>query len=146
MKKITVLLIGLFALLIISTFQNTNNRSSVVINETKFKAEFAITSKQKEIGLSKYDTIQDDFVMVFPFENNVKPIFWMKGMKFPIDIIFVNNSKIIQIFKNLPPPKSINDALPLYQPRLFSDTVIEVKAGVSDKNNFKEGDEVRIIK
>lgn len=146
MKKIIVLAVALLFLVLISSFQNLDRKSYVIINGTWFKAEFANTIQEKEIGLSKYKSIGDDFALVFPFEKSEKHVFWMKNMHFPIDIIFANNSKIIKIYENVLPPVSEFSQLRLYSPQENSDTVIEVNAGISRRYNFRIGDQIKIIK
>lgn len=144
MKKLIVLIGALFLLLVIGTFENLKMEDKVIIQDKTFRAEFADTDKAKAIGLSKYNSIDDDFAMVFEFGNTDSPTFWMKGMKFPIDIIFVNNSKIIHIYKNINPPSSEDEELELYRITEPSDTVVEIKAGLSDKYNFEKGGSIKL--
>lgn len=120
------------------------NKPYVMISNKYFDAEIAITDIQKNIGLSKYSDIKSDFAMVFPFDKPGYYGFWMKGMKFSIDIIYVRDRKIITIFKNVPYPKSKTQELSQYTPNQIANTVIEIKAGLSDKYNFKKGDKVII--
>ncbi|OGH11700.1 MAG: hypothetical protein A3B38_03355 [Candidatus Levybacteria bacterium RIFCSPLOWO2_01_FULL_36_13] len=146
MGKITLLLMLVFTLFGLFLFQNLSKKSYVFIDTIRFKAEFAETQKSKEIGLSKYKSIDNDFALVFPFEKNTKPVFWMKDMLFPIDIIFVKDYKIIQIYSNVPNPTDNNGQLPLYTPKNEANIVIEINSGLSKKYNFKEGDQIKIIK
>jgi uncharacterized protein len=144
MKKLIILTSCIFLLFIIGAIGNLNKSDWVTIEKNTFRAEFADTDKAKTIGLSKYNSIEEDFAMVFEFEDGASPTFWMKGMKFPIDIIFVNDSKIVHIYKNANPPKSDDEELELYRAPGFVDTVIEIRAGLSDRYNFKKGDNVKI--
>jgi uncharacterized membrane protein (UPF0127 family) len=66
----------------------------------------------------------------------------MKNMKFPIDIIFIRDNKIVTIHQNVPAPKSPADNLPLYQPSEPADAVLEITAGLSQKNGFTKGDTI----
>lgn len=143
MKKLLALIILILLLLVIyrSSSQDTNYAT---IAGVEFKAEIANTDKAKEIGLSKYSSIENDFALVFPFEKKGKHSFWMKDMKFPIDIIFIRDGKIIKIYENVPFPKSQNENLTIYRPNEDSNMVIEIKAGISKKNNFRNGDIVKI--
>jgi len=147
MKKI-FLISGLSILVITLTFLNYNypdkKTPQVTINNHIFNLEITKTEKEKEIGLAKYKNIPQNFGMLFTFEKPEYHSFWMKNMKFPIDIIFIRNNKIVTIFKNVSPPKSNNEQLLIYTPSQFSDTVLEINAGLSEKNKFKNGDLVRI--
>lgn len=138
-----VICLGIFVTIIKLT--NSVNKPMVTINEKKFSAEIAKTDLQKEKGLSIYNKINDDFAMVFPFVNPGFYTFWMKDMKFSIDIIYVKNNKIVDIFQNIPYPKSATSPLPFYKPSNLSDTVLEINSGLSKKYNFKKGNSVKII-
>ena len=64
----------------------------------------------------------------------------MKNMKFPIDILWINNDEIVHIQKNVP----INP-LKSYRSNLLANYVLELNAGVCDKLNIKKHDKVKII-
>ncbi len=115
------------------------------INNHIFRLEIAKTEKQQEIGLAKYKSIPLDFGMLFPFEKEGFYSFWMKNMKFPIDIIYIRNSRIVTIFRDVPYPKSGNEKLPVYQPSSPADTVLEINANLSQKYGFKINQPVQII-
>ena len=146
MKKLFIFIFLAFAafLLFLSYRQQTNKTPRAIINNHTFNLEIAKTSKEKEIGLAKYNNIPQNSGMLFSFEKPGSYSFWMKNMKFPIDIIFIRNNKIIKIFNNVPAPKLDNQQLPTYAPNQLSDTVLEINAGLSDKYNFKNGDKVKI--
>lgn len=144
MKRVYLLLVLSVTLLILVS--TTNNKSYLIIRDVKFNAEVASTNKEKEIGLSKYSSISNDFALVFPFEKPGIYSFWMKNMKFSIDIIFVNGNKIVQIYENVPYPHSQSEILPVYKPSEISNMVIETNAGTAKKYNFKKGDLVRLVK
>ena len=81
--------------------------------------------------------------MLFPFEKADYYSFWMKNMKFPIDIIYINKNHIVTIHQNIKPPKTKEESLPIYKPEDPSDTVLEINAGLSEKYKFKKGDTVK---
>ena len=65
-------------------------------------------------------------------------------MQFPIDIIFLNDNKIVTIYDNIQPPVDKTSPLPLYHPKTPADKVLETKAGLSDKLKLKEGDTLNL--
>jgi hypothetical protein len=66
--------------------------------------------------------------------------FWMKDMKFAIDVIWLNeNKEIIDIKKGLDPCVS---NCPVYYPDRESKYVLETVSGFADKQNLKVGDTV----
>ena len=130
-----------------SNFNNVNTNSKIptaTINNHAFKLDIEITEKEKQIGLSQLKTLSQDHGMLFQFENPAYYPFWTKNMKFPIDIIFIKNGHIVTIYKDAMPPKTPNENLPVYNSKEPADTVLEINAGLSEKYNFKEGDEVKL--
>ena len=145
MKYFHIILIIIIAALIIFAIKSEfNKKTNVLINNIYFNGEIAKTDAQKATGLAKYNKIDDNFTMVFPFILPDYYTFWMKDMKFPIDIIYVRKNKIVDIFQSVQAPKNADAALPIIRPSEKSDTVLEINAGLSNKYKFKKGDTVQI--
>ena len=147
MKKILLISIALMGIIFLFSilYLSTQTREpKAKIGGREFNLEIAKTDSEKQIGLSKYKDIPQNFGMLFPFGKANYYSFWMKDMKFPIDIIFIRNSKIVTIFKNAPVPKFNNQHLPIYRPNELSDTVLEISAGLSEKYNFQKNQVVEI--
>lgn len=140
MNKILFIFIPVVVILILGAFIYTfynSSKPTVEIKGHDFQVELAKTDKDKEIGLSKYESIPQDKGMLFVFTKPGFYPFWMKNMKFPIDIIFIDNNKIVTIYENLPINK-----LTIYSPTQSSDKVLEINANLSKKYGFKVGDSV----
>jgi hypothetical protein len=147
MKKIlfaSIVLLGILLFLLIFFNSSRNNGPKARIGNQEFNLEIARTDEEKQIGLSKYKNIPKDFGMLFPFEKTDYYSFWMKDMKFSVDIIFIKDNKIVTIYKNVPAPKSNHESLPTYKSSGLSDTVLEIKGGLSQEYNFKINDFVEI--
>ncbi|RJQ36045.1 DUF192 domain-containing protein [Candidatus Microgenomates bacterium] len=153
-------ILGLFALLFIAAigimlFQNysKNNPSlftnilakkpTAIIGKQTFNITVAKSQKEKEIGLSSKKSLLQNEGMIFPFEKEDYYTFWMKDMKFPIDMIFLKKNKVVTIFSDVKPPKSENENLIIFRPEEPSDTVLELNAGIAKKYNLKKGDEIK---
>lgn len=134
---IAIVIIGGWALI-----SSTEKTPTAKVDSHTFKLYVAKNQKDKEIGLSKYDKLGNDQGMIFQFGKPSYYAFWMKDMKFPIDIIYLKDSKIVTIHKSVPPAKS--GILTLYNPTQPADTVLEVNAGLSQKYNIKVGDKVSL--
>lgn len=139
-KMVLFLLALLFFLIGISTLAKT---PKITINNHTFNLYIAKTFQDKEVGLSKYSNLSQNQGMLFLFGTASNYSFWMKDMKFPIDIIFIKNNKIVAIYQNLLPPQK-DQNLTVYRPSELSDTVLEINAGLSEKYGFKNGDSVKI--
>jgi len=145
-KKILWLLILFVIILVAANFlfsqKEETEFANIYLGSKIIKAEVVKTPKEMAIGLSKYDDLPENQGMLFLFPVKMKPNFWMKDMKFAIDIIWLDDNKIIDLTANLLPPVEGN--LPTYQPKEPINKVLELKAGFIEKNNLKIGDEVII--
>ena len=82
--------------------------------------------------------------MLFVFENKGPYGFWMKDMKFAIDIIWIDENKnILDIVANTAPqPGKKDKELTVYKPRDDALYVLEFNAGLANLNNLQIGDKV----
>jgi len=131
-----------------STKTSFNKTSTVLINKSLIKVEIADDDLSREKGLSGRDKLDENYGMLFTFDKkDVMPIFWMKGMLIPIDIIWINDGAINKIDANVPPPDSTftpDSQLTIYPAIGPTDYVLEVDSGFCQKNNIKVGDNVII--
>ena len=116
----------------------------IKINDIIIPVELADTDQKRSEGLSDRTELKQDSGMLFVFNSNGKTPFWMKDMKFSIDIIWINEAKtIVGIDKDAQPqPGTADQDLKRYYPPEEVKYVLEVNAGFSDKNNLKVGDSV----
>ena len=124
----------------------TSSPRTIMVNSTEIKIETANTQSLRTKGLSGRLSLEENGGMLFVFETqNASPVFWMKDMFIPIDIIWINDGKIVKIDVNIQPPKegTPDKDLSTYTPGQPIDYVLEVNAGFSDKNGIKVSDEVQ---
>ena len=76
--------------------------------------------------------------MLFVIDQPDYYIFWMKDMLIPIDIVYLEKNKIVELVKNMPPPKP-GESPAVYRPLNRADMVLEVKAGLSEKCGWEIG-------
>lgn len=117
---------------------------TATIDHHTFIIDIAKTSREQEIGLAKYVTLPKDHAMYFPFAYSDYYAFWMKNMHFPIDMLFIQNGKIVTIYKNVPVPKNNNEQLPIYRPTAPVNAVLEINAGLAKTYGFRINDRVII--
>lgn len=118
--------------------------TKVTINNHAFSVAIAKSSKDKQVGLSSRASLGKDEGMIFSFGTPDYYHFWMKNMKFPIDIIYIKDRKIVTILDNVPVPTTNPDNPETYQPTEAADTVLEIGAGVAKQYGIKVGDSVTI--
>jgi uncharacterized protein len=139
MKKVIITIIIVVALLaIVAAINSSISQPKAVIKNHSFDLLLAKTEKEKEIGLSNNKSLPLNQGMLFKFNSASYYSFWMKNMKFPIDIIFMKNNKIVTIYSKVKPPAQSNNQLAIYQPEEPADAVLEINAGLSDKYGFKK--------
>lgn len=122
---------------------NSNNNDYLTIGNKTISIEIAGTKDEQRQGLSNRDNLCDDCGLLFLFYTKGEYSFWMKDMKFPIDIIWLNDDKIVYIEKNASVPS--NSYIPTYQPKVVADKVLEVNAGFCDKYSIKVGDTLKML-
>lgn len=141
----TKILLAFFSLILVVIAFVFYQKLSIPIADIKaheFQLLVARSETDKQIGLSKYNNLAADKAMVFIFEKSDYYRFWMKDMKFPIDLIFIKGNKIVKIYENLPTLKSSIKDIPIYSPPEKIDKALEINARLSKKYNFKIGDTV----
>lgn len=144
---VALIIVALGALIFFGANGNSilGKKAKVTFNKTIVTLDVADNEQKRETGLSGRNSLNDKQGMLFLFDEPGVPSFWMKGMKFPIDIIFLNNDKIVTIFKNVPAPAKATEIPNIYyQPTAPADKVIELKAGAADTYNLHEGDTVKV--
>lgn len=123
----------------LSFFKKTPN---VTIGNHNFKVAVADSQEEREIGLSKTKSLSQNQGMIFLFEKPDYYSFWMKNMKFSIDIIYINKDQIITILDNAQIIKDSKNPI-IYSPTQPADKVLEISAGLAKKYKFKKGDKVK---
>ncbi len=138
-------IVVIFAIVIVMTLLlNSRKSTKVLVNGKTVNVMVARTDGEKQIGLSGKDEIAENQGMLFIFDKPNYYSFWMKEMKFPIDIIYINGGKVTTIVKNAKPPSSANAELTIYHPAQQSDKVLELNAGSADKFSIKTGTVIKI--
>lgn len=109
-------------------------------------AQIARDQQAQAIGLSGRDSIGKNQAMLFLFNSPDRYGFWMKGMRFPIDIFWIRNGAIVDVEEDasLPAPGAPDASLDIYKPDVLADTVLETIAGFARDHDVKIGDAVAI--
>ncbi len=112
------------------------HKSIVGLNGLKITVEIAANPEARAIGLSKYKTLDYNRGMLFVYDQAQKQCFWMKDMKFAIDILWVGSDKqVLHIEENVQP----NTYPKQFCPEVMAKYVLEINAGLVDKKNIKTG-------
>lgn len=115
------------------------------INGVELKVELADTQVKRNKGLGGRQALATDEGMLFIFEKPDKYPFWMKGLNFPLDFVWIRGDKVKDVLPNIQPPapNQTDASLPIYQPKEDVDKVLEVSAGTIQRLDIKVGDTVK---
>ncbi len=152
MKKILVaygVLIVVVLLLAFLKFGGTNlipsfGSKTAEINKHTYNLLIANDDKSRQVGLSNRKSLDQNTGMIFIFPKKGIYSFWMKNTQIPLDMIYINDEKIVYIVKNAPPQAGKAGNLPIYTPTNEANFVLEINGGQSDKYKFKTGDKVTL--
>jgi len=103
-----------------------------------FRADVMATSDDRAKGLMFRDGLADDEGMLFVFDEPGEYPFWMKNMKFPIDMVWLDEDRNVTHIEAIVPPCK-KDPCPVYSPHARSLYVLELAAGQADAAGIKEG-------
>lgn len=118
-------------------------RAKVSIEGYELSAEIPVTGELMSKGLSVKNQLRENESMLFVFEEPLRHTFWMKDMKFPIDIIWLDsNGKIVHIEENLMPCPLVL-ICPSYAPNTDSQYVLETIAGFAQRHNISSGTTIK---
>jgi uncharacterized membrane protein (UPF0127 family) len=138
------LLIPIFFTAVLSACAQTAHQEDVktlCIKDICIQAEIVSSFAARELGLMFRESLADDRGMLFIFEEEGSHGFWMKNMRFPLDIIWLNsNKKIVDIKENIFP---CGQSCEILTPKTKAKYVLEVNAGFVQRNKIKIGELVR---
>ena len=139
---IFVLLFGLF-IIKDSFFSGSKDRAqvtTVVIGGISLLIEIAETEEERRQGLSNRVSLDENSGMLFIFGQPSTGGIWMKDMRFPIDIIWIDENYSIIDIKHNAQPESFPE---IFYPQTNAKYVLEVNAGFTKQHDIFVGDQVQ---
>lgn len=109
----------------------------IKINDNEFVVESANNREEQARGLGGRESLCENCGMIFNFSEKGKQGFWMKGMKFDLDIIWISGNEIVYMVKNIP-----YNSKEIMAPDVEADKVLEINAGKVDRLGLKLGDKI----
>jgi len=106
----------------------------------EFSAEVVSLPGEQYKGLSNRDKLAVDKGMLFLFPLAADRSFVMRDMNFPLDIIFIRNHRIINLYHNLQPEGTVTTNT--YHSGSEADAVLEINAGRSNACHLGVGSEI----
>ena len=109
------------------------------INDNQFKVDIARTPEEKSKGMmnQKFNSKFNGLLFLMDGDEHC---FWMKNCIIKLDIIFIRNMEIVNIFHNCEP--CVSDECEHFCD--YGDLVLELKGGTCEKLNINVGDKIEL--
>ncbi len=123
---------------------STPTPTTVTIGDASFAVELAVTQQQEQ-GLSGRPSLAPGTGMLFIFGSEGRHSFWMKDMRFPLDIVWISaEHAVVDITEDVPPPApgQTTSDLPTYMPAEPAQYVLEINAGEAESADIRIEDMV----
>jgi uncharacterized membrane protein (UPF0127 family) len=114
----------------------------VAVRGERIGVEIADTWEEQRRGLGGRDALGWDEGMYFLYREPAFLAFWMKGMRFDIDIVWIRDGRIVDVTERA--PHDVPEPLPFYRPAEMADAVLEVPAGAARARGWRIGDRVEL--
>jgi hypothetical protein len=138
MKKLLVLWLSLAGLLAAA-----GRFVTIYIQDRPFLAEIADTPEAHRRGLMFRRRINDNYAMLFVFQDDDYRSFWMKNTWITLDILFLNRQcQIVDMALSVPPCKG--DPCPGYDSKYPARYVLEIQGGLAKKLKLRVGDRIHL--
>ncbi|MGV9001498.1 MAG: DUF192 domain-containing protein [Candidatus Saccharimonadaceae bacterium] len=131
-----VILIGIVVAYALNTFVPT---TSLRVGSGVYHLWIADTDAELAQGLSGVESLKGDGGLLMKFATDSTWGIWMKDMKIPLDIVWLNkDKKVVYIVKNASPDLSTNV---IFTPTTDARYVVELPMGGVEKAAIKTGDQ-----
>jgi len=158
MKKNITIAVIIASVFMISVFALLRSASSLVANlgvehrtimvgDDIFSVDVSDSEEERQRGLSGRGRLEEGSGMLFVYDSPRIPVFWMKDMDFPIDIIWISGGRVIGAELNIPVERGVPEAeMRRYSPPDFVDMALEVASGTVSRLMVTVGEPVSIEK
>ena len=131
-----ILLIIIVGYFIFTKPAHIDEADFLLIGDTTIRIELAKTTEEKARGLSGREGIGEEDGLLFVYDTDDFYYFWMKDMKFPIDIIWLDKDwRVVYIADNVL-PETYPNTFVSKEPARY---VLEVASGFSARHGVSVG-------
>jgi len=108
-----------------------------------FVVELAVTADEHHRGLMYRPGLAEGRGMLFIYPSDAPRAFWMKNVRIPIDILFLDgDGKLVGISPRAAPCR--RDPCPLYRSGAPARYVLELPAGTAERLGLRAGDRLEL--
>jgi len=109
----------------------------ITVGNKQYHVFVSDTPELRARGLSGKTALPSGYGMEFVFETPGAYGFWMNEMRFPVDIFWVKDGVIVDMWQNAGIP---GEHIPSYTPSSVADSVYEFAAGFAKENGLRVGE------
>jgi uncharacterized protein len=114
----------------------------LTVGSATLAVEIRDTDEERALGLSYREFMGQDEGMLFIFSSPQSVTFWMREMRFDLDMIWIRENKVVEIAAKVPAPNETDPVAKTITPKEKVDAVLEVHSGWAEKNGVNVGDVV----
>ena len=122
-------------------------QAEVTVEGFTFLVDVADTHERRRLGLGGRDDLAREVGMWFDMGGTANASFWMRGMRFPIDIVWISDDLVVTgVAERLPFPEQGTpaSALPTYSSGSPIRYVLEINAGLAEELGIGEGSVITV--
>lgn len=140
--KIYINIFVVVGVIIVAILMTMHYPSKLVMGGKTYIVDVSDTSYTQSRGYSGREPISSNEGMIFVFDKVDKHGFWMKDMKFAIDIVWMDENYVINHIEKSVTPETYPKVFVPNEPAKY---VLEVSAGEVGKLGVKIGDRVNFL-
>jgi uncharacterized protein len=142
MRRVIVITAVLLTLIGCGSEEPDAKSVDVRVGDETVQAEVVSEAAEREQGLAGRASLAEDRGMLFVYPDRAERNYWMKGMRFPIDIVWIDQGRVTGVERDVPVP--VDGRFPIYSSRAPADRVLEVRAGWAARHGVEPGDRVTV--
>ena len=108
----------------------------LLIGPARLRVSLADNDWERRQGLAGVDQLAENEGVLFVFDQPGRYVFWMKGMKFPLDFVWIKDDQVIEVTEKVGLEQMD------IRPKQAVDKVLEVNSGFVGRQKLKIGDKV----
>lgn len=114
----------------------------VEVRGQELRVRVADNPREQMRGLSGVRHMAQNEGMYFSFPDRRQREFWMQGMLFPLDVVWIADGRVVDLTRNVPPP--LADIIPRMRTEHPVDGVLELRTGSITRLGIAVGDDISL--
>jgi hypothetical protein len=140
LSSIILIIIALIVRAVWINYREEREPHTVRVGDSTFDVNIADSPFRRMRGLAGLEALPEDEGLLMLFGEKDTPTIWPKNLKFPIDIVWIDDSTVVGVEKNaIAESNFVLDGIKLYIPGQPINKVLQINAGLADKLGIGPG-------